>query len=87
MEQDRKSILFETLATNVESYAWVASTVLKEKFGTIDDEEEYKKIAEEVVDYSQSEEFKSICTNKEIGILETIVATAIEELRVLNGQA
>jgi hypothetical protein len=84
MSKERKAEVFSALATNVDSYAWVMSTVLKEKFGTVDSEEEYEKIAEEVAAYSESDEFKAKCAEAEIYTLNNIVAIALAELKELE---
>lgn len=81
MSQEKKAETFNTLATAIDSFAWVSANTLKEKFGTIDDEEEYKKIEQEVVDYAQSDEFKEIVAKKEFEILQEIANTAIECMR------
>ena len=84
MSQERKAQVFNGLATNVDAYAWVMSTVLKEKFGTVDSEEEFEKIAEEVAAYAESDEFKAKAAEAEIYILNTIVSIALNELKELE---
>jgi len=84
MEQENKAELFNKLATAVDKYAWVSASLLKEKFGTIDDEEEYKKVEQEVVDDASSVGFKEAVRTTEIGILEDIITTATTTIRELQ---
>jgi hypothetical protein len=56
---------------------------LKDKFGVVDNEEEYEKIKEEVVDYVESQEFKDKVTETEIDILQKIGEAVVAELGVL----
>lgn len=84
MTYEDKGELFNTLATAIDGYAWVAANTLKEKFGTIDDEEEYKAIEQEVVDYAESEEFKQLVTDKEILLLEEIIKVSSAALEALT---
>lgn len=84
MEQERKAEIFNELATAIDSFAWVSSTVLKAKFGVVDDEEEYKKIEQDVVDYAQSEDFASKVQEAEVSILEGIVSTALSAMQELR---
>lgn len=84
MTVDRKAQVFEGLASNVENYAWVTSTVLKQKFGVVDSEEEFEKIKEEVESYSQSAEFKAKVAQEEIFLLNNIVSIALHELKELE---
>ena len=79
----RKEEVFNTLATLVDNYAWVTANTLKDKFGVVDDEEEYEKIKEQVVDYVESQEFKDKVTETEIDILQKIGEAVIAELGVL----
>lgn len=79
-----KEEVFNTLATLIDSYAWVTANTLKEKFGVIDSEEEYEKIKEEVVDYVESQEFKDKVHNAEVDILQRIGEAVINELEVLS---
>lgn len=84
MEQDRKAEIFNDLATGIDSFAWVSSNLLKAKFGVVDDEEEYKKIEQEVVDYARSIEFADKVKESEITILNSIVSTALKAIRELE---
>jgi hypothetical protein len=84
MNNEAKEELFNKLATAVDAYAWVAANTLKEKFGVVDDEEEYKKIEQDVVDYVESDEFKEKVKAAEISILDdiaTVALTGLQELR------
>ena len=82
--QARKAKVFNELASSLDTYAWVTANKLKEKFGTIDDEEEYKKIEEEVIEYSKSSYFLDEVKKEEVTILNTIVGLVEAELKVLN---
>lgn len=83
-ESTHKAGVFNALATAIDNYAWITASLLKEKFGTIDDEEEYKSIQQEVVEYVESEEFKESSRQAEIKIFKNIIATAVAELEVLT---
>lgn len=90
MNQEKKEEIFNKLATAVDAYAWVSANTLKEKFGTIDDEEEYKKIEQEVVDYVESDEFKELVKQKELSLFDdiaTVALTAMQELRDGNNES
>lgn len=76
MTHDDKAEVFNKLATAIDSFAWVAANTLKEKFGVVDDEEEYKKIESEVVDYVESDEFKNKVKATELEILTEIATVA-----------
>ena len=84
MTVDRKAQVFEGLASNVENYAWVTSTVLKQKFGVVDSEEEFEKIKDEVAAYAESDEFKAKAAEEEIYLLNNIVSIALHELEELE---
>lgn len=84
MNQEKKEEIFNKLATAVDAYAWVSANTLKDKFGTVDDEEEYKKIEQEVVDYVESDEFMQLVKEKEIAIMEEIVSTALTAMQELE---
>ncbi|WMM95586.1 hypothetical protein CRP143_gp21 [Roseobacter phage CRP-143] len=84
MNQDRKAEIFNELATSIDSFAWVSSNTLKAKFGVVDDEEEYKKIEQEVVDYAASAEFAGKVKESEIVILNAIAATALKAVQELE---
>lgn len=84
MNQERKAEIFNNLAVSLDSFAWVSANTLKAKFGVVDDEEEYKKIEQEVVDYAASEEFLNKVRESEISILEGIVTTALSAMRELE---
>lgn len=89
MNQEKKEEIFNKLATSIDAYAWVTANTLKDKFGTIDDEEEYKKIEEEVVDYVESDEFKELVKQREMSILDdiaTVALTTMQELRDGNNE-
>lgn len=81
MSQEKKEETFNTLATAIDSFAWVSSNTLKDKFGVVDSEEEYEKIKDEVVAYAESDEFKDTVAQKEFEILQEIANTAIECMR------
>ena len=84
MNQDRKAEIFNELATAIDSFAWVSFNLLKAKFGVIDDEEEYKKVEQDVVDYAASIEFADKVKEAEIKILNDITATALKAIRELE---
>lgn len=73
-----KENIFNELATAVDSYAWVQSNTLKEKFGTIDSEEEYQKVEADVLAYVESKEFRNKVVQEEIAILNNISRIATE---------
>lgn len=84
MEQERKAEVFNELATAIDSFAWVSANTLKAKFGVIDDEEEYKKVQEEVVAYAESQEFADKVREAELAIMDDIVSTALKALEELK---
>lgn len=84
MDQDIKAEIFNKLATSIDSFAWVSANLLKAKFGIVDDEEEYKKIQEQVVDYAQSQEFKDTVQQHELDILAGISETALNAMQELT---
>ena len=84
MNQERKAELFNELATAIDAFAWVSANTLKAKFGVVDDEEEYKKIEQEVVDYASSSEFADKVRESEVLIMQGIVDTALKAVRELE---
>jgi hypothetical protein len=84
MTQEQKAELFNKLATSIDAFAWVAANTLKDKFGTIDDEEEYKKIEQDVVDYTQSDEFSEKVVATELSILDDIATAALTGMKELR---